>query len=49
MLTYIKIKFQLFKLKHYLNKETKAFHKGEYEEAIKYGKLVSLEFDRLFD
>lgn len=48
MLTYIKIKFQLLKLKYYLNKETKAFHEGNYDKAIKYGKLVGVEFDRLF-
>lgn len=48
MLTYIKIKFQLAKLKYYTRKETKAFHKGEYDKAVKYGKIVGAEFDRLF-
>lgn len=48
MLTYIKIKFQLAKLKYYTRKETKAFHKGEYDKAVKYGKLVGYEFDKLF-
>ena len=48
MLTTIKIKFQLAKLKYYTRKETKAFHDGKYDKAIKFGKKVSLEFDRLF-
>ena len=48
MLTYIKIKFQLAKLKYYSRKETKAFHKGEYDKAVQYGKKVGYEFDRLF-
>lgn len=48
MLTVIKIKFQLMKLKYYSRKETKAFHEGKYDKAIKYGKLVSSEFDKLF-
>ena len=48
MLTAIKIKFQLAKLKYYTRKETKAFHKGNYEEAIKFGKLVGKEFDKIF-
>ena len=48
MLTTIKIKLQLAKLKYYSRKETKAFHKGEYDKAVKFGKLVSAEFDRLF-
>ena len=48
MLTTIKIKFQLAKLKYYARKETKMFHKGEYDKAVKYGKLVGREFDRLF-
>ena len=48
MLTFIKLKFQLAKLKYYARKETKAFHKGEYDKAIKFGKLVGKEFDKLF-
>ena len=48
MLTVIKIKFQLAKLKYYTRKETKAFHKGEYDKAVKYGKIVGSEFDKLF-
>lgn len=48
MLTFIKLKFQLAKLKYYTRKETKAFHKGEYDKAIKFGKLVGKEFDKLF-
>lgn len=48
MLTVLKIKFQLAKLKYYTRKETKAFHKGEYDKAVKYGKIVGAEFDRLF-
>ena len=48
MLTTIKIKIQLAKLKYYVKKETKAFHEGDYEKAIKFGKLVSGEFDKLF-
>lgn len=48
MLNYIKLKFQLAKLKYYTRKETKAFHKGEYDKAIKFGKLVGKEFDKLF-
>lgn len=42
------IMVKLAKLKYYSRKETKAFHKGEYEKAIKYGKLVDVEFDKLF-
>ena len=48
MLTVIKIKFQLAKLKYYARKENKAFHKGEYDKAVKYGKIVGAEFDKLF-
>ena len=48
MLTVIKIKFQLAKLKYYTRKETKAFHKGKYDKAVKYGKIVGSEFDKLF-
>lgn len=48
MLTYIKIKFQLAKLKYYTRKETKAFHEGKYDKAIKYGRIVGSEFDKLF-
>ena len=48
MLNTIKIKFKLAKLKYYSRKETKAFHEGKYDEAIKFGKLVSKEFDKIF-
>ena len=48
MLTTIKLKFKLAKLKYYTRKETKAFHEGNYEKAIKFGKLVSKEFDEIF-
>lgn len=48
MLTVIKIKFQLAKLKYYTRKETKAFHEGKYDKAVKYGKIVGSEFDKLF-
>ena len=48
MLTAIKLKIQLAKLKYYTRKETRAFHEGDYEKAIKFGKLVSGEFDKLF-
>ena len=48
MLTAIVIKLKLAKLKYYTRKETKAFHEGNYQEAIKFGKLVGKEFDKLF-
>ena len=48
MLTTIKIKLQLAKLKYYSRKETKAFYEGEYEKALKFGNLVSKEFDKIF-
>ena len=48
MLTYIKMKFQLAKLKYYTRKETKAFHEGKYDKAVKYGKIVGNEVDKLF-
>ena len=41
MLTTIKLKIQLAKLNYYTKKETTAFHEGNYEKAIKFGKLVS--------
>ncbi|MBO5319077.1 MAG: hypothetical protein J6B01_04625 [Ruminococcus sp.] len=48
MLTYIVLKLKLAKLKYYARKETKAFRKRDFEKAIKYGKLVSVEFDKIF-
>lgn len=48
MLKAMIIKLKLVKLKHYSRKENKAFHEGNYEEAIKFGKIVSNEFDKLF-
>ena len=48
MLTTIILKFKVAKLKYYSRKETKAFHEGEYEKAVKFGKLVDKEFNRIF-
>lgn len=48
MLTTIKLKFQLAKLKYFSRKETKAIHDRKYDEAAKYGKLVDKEFNKIF-
>ena len=48
MLTTIVLKFKLAKLKYYTRKETKAFYEGRYDDAIKFGKLVGKEFDKIF-
>lgn len=48
MLTTIILKLKLTKLKYYSRKETKAFHEGDFNKAVKYGKLVSVEFDKIF-
>ena len=42
------MKFKLAKLNYYSRKETKAFCKREYDKAAKYGKMVDIEFDKIF-
>lgn len=48
MLTTIVMKIRLAKMKYFTRRERKAIEKKDFNKAVKYGKLVGREFDKLF-
>lgn len=48
MLKTIVIKIRLAKMKYFTRKETKAIRKKDFNKAVKFGKLVDKEFNKIF-